>query len=294
MALKIQSGLIMLRLLFLLALPLFAALPKVTYNLPTDPIDVVIPCAPKDLETLELCLAGIKKNGQNIRRIIVISKEKLTDNAEWFDERSFPFTQRDIALEIFNQDEIAAQAYLDDPKNRIGWIYQQLLKFYALSVIPLISPNVLLLDSDVVFLRPIDFIASDGRPYFNPAHEYFSCYFEHAARLLPDLRRVYPQYSGVSHHMPIQKPILDDLFQLISTRHQTDPWRALCRCIDHAELFRSPLSEYEIYFNFVLLRTSQATIRPQRWIEISSLQSIPFYERSGFYYVACHTWRRNL
>lgn len=92
-----------------------------------EPIDAVIPCHKKDLETINMVINGIRKNVKNIRRIIVVSESKLTDKAEWFDERKFPFTQYDIAFEIF-QNEQKARDFMNHPKTRIGWIFQQFLK----------------------------------------------------------------------------------------------------------------------------------------------------------------------
>ena len=38
-------------------------------------IDVVIPCHPKDFSILPLCVRGIRENGKDIRRIIVVTKD---------------------------------------------------------------------------------------------------------------------------------------------------------------------------------------------------------------------------
>lgn len=252
----------------------------------------MIPCGPKDQETLELCVEGIRDNGIHVRRIIVVSKECMTHKAEWFSEDNYPFTKEDIALEIFRKDVDAAKQFLSLPNGRIGWIYQQFLKFYAPFVIPNISPNVLILDADVIFLNPASFMTEEGHPLFNFGDEYIPSYFAHAARLLPDLRRVFPKYSGISHHMLFQKPILEDLFRLISTQHKVEPWRAIARAIDPQEAPLSSLSEYEIYFNFVFLRTQQAKIRRLKWCGLSSLAPIHYYKKQRYAYVACHTWLR--
>ena len=52
------------------------------YPLSIEPIDVIIVCHPKDMLTLDLAINGIKENGNNIRRVIVISAEKLSDIAK--------------------------------------------------------------------------------------------------------------------------------------------------------------------------------------------------------------------
>lgn len=102
---------------------------KVHYDFTTEPLDVVIPCHIKDRKTLEPVISGIKNNIRH-RRIIIVAREKLTENAEWFDERAYPFSMAALANEIF-QNESQAMQFIHDPKSRMGWIYQQLLKLYA-------------------------------------------------------------------------------------------------------------------------------------------------------------------
>lgn len=285
----------MIHLVFLFFVCSLVAFQKVEYHFSNDLIDVVIPCAPKDLHTLEHCIDGIKKNGRHLRRIIVLSKEKFTENAEWFSEDLFPFSMQDVALEIFEGDERAAEEFVSSPLTQIGWIYQQLLKFYAPFVIPNISPNVLILDADVIFLKKTRFLTKEGEPYFIPGKKHYSSNFEHAARLLPDLKQVPARQSGIAHHMVFQKPVLEDLFRLIQMRHQVEPWRAMCRCIDPREIYLACMSEYEIYFNFIQLRSNQAHINPANWAEIHSLLLLPYYRRmEEDVFVACPEWFRKL
>ena len=54
-------------------------------------IDVVIPAHKKDVDTLDLCIDGIRNNVKDVRRIIVVSKDKLTDNQEFYSEEDFQF-----------------------------------------------------------------------------------------------------------------------------------------------------------------------------------------------------------
>lgn len=269
-------------------------IPKVKYEFSKEPIDVVIPCIRKDLLTLEKCIEGIRKNGKDVRRVIVLSGERLSGSAEWFDENSFPFSRRDLAIEIFGGDVAAAEEFMRAPNTRISWIYQQLLKFYVPFVIPEISSNVLILDADVIFLNPVEFVNSMGGPYFIPAREYMPAYFAHAARLVTGLRRVHAQHSGIAHHMLFQRVVLEDLFALIVKQHGVEPWKAMCRCVDREELFRSCMSEYEIYFNFVLLRSDQGVVHPLKWEQVHSLHNLAYYQRMGYVYVACPEWFRAL
>jgi hypothetical protein len=253
-------------------------------------IDVVIPCHPKDLTTLELAIEGIRRNGNGIRRIIVISCKNITPHAEWVDEAMFPFSKKDVALTIFKGDEQKASEYLQDPTNRIGWIYQQLLKLYAPLIIPEISPDVLILDADTIFLKSTNFIDNQGYALFNVGTEYNPAYFDHMHRLLPGLKKVYTEHSGISHHALFQKNILECLFNDIRNYHHLEPWQALCACIDCKELFAG-ISEYEIYFNFALLKGFKIKIRPLKFANIAfNSHAIQQHKRQKYDYVSCHSW----
>lgn len=266
---------------------------KRTFSLSVEPIDVVIPCAEKDKVTLDLCIEGIRKNGQNIRRIIVVSKEALTEKAEWFDEAKYPFSKRDLAFEIFQENVLAAEEFLNSPKSRAGWIFQQFVKLYAPFVIPNISSNVLILDADVIFLNSTSFMTEKGEPLFNTGSELHLPYFRHMEKLLPGLHRVYQKYSGICHYMLFQKPILEDFFTCIEKQHPgKKSWQAICQLIDQKEIFKSCLSEYEMYFNFALLRTAQAKVRCLKWIQLGTWEKAEEFRENGFSYMACQEWIR--
>lgn len=201
-------------LIFLLPIHIFC----IIYSLSNEPIDVVIPCAKKDQEILDLCINGIRKNGKNIRNIIVISSELYTNEAKWFDEKNFPFSKNDIADEIFQNNLQAKQDFLSSPRTRIGWIYQQLLKLYSPFVIPGISKNVLVLDADTIFLNSVEFTNDLGDPLFAIAKEYYKPYFDIAQKILPEFYRVNKKLSGICHHMIFQRSILENLFSQIQLK----------------------------------------------------------------------------
>jgi hypothetical protein len=258
----------------------------------SEPIDVVIPCTDKDLPTLEMSIQGIKENGKNIRRVVIISSEKLSDNAEWFNETDFPFQKYDIAVSLFKGDTAKASEYLKTPNNRIGWYYQQLLKLYAPFVIPNISSNVLIVDADTVFLNPVYFISPLGKALYNPSHEYHPPYFCHMAKLTErGVKRLYNQFSGISHHMLFQKEILQELFNNVESIHNKAFWDAFCSCVDDNEVYYSGASEYEVYFNFVLSKPDIAEIRPLQWATIR-LEDIPHHKKTSLHYISSHSWMR--
>lgn len=261
------------------------------YHFTADPIDVVIPCTLKDLPTLEHCISGIRKNGENIRRVIVVSDQRLSSSAEWFNETQYPFSKWNIARQICDS-EAAAETYIRAPNSRIGWIYQQFLKLYAPLVIPDISSNVLVLDADTIFLNRVTFLGRENVGLYNPGFEYHPPYFEHAQRVIPGFKKVFPRFSGICHHMLFQKSVLMDLLNTIEKIHGDSAWKSLCTCIDKREIFDSCMSEYELYFNFVFSRTKQVRIRHLKWIEISSLERLSKLGEEGYHYASCHAYMR--
>lgn len=259
------------------------------YPLTKDPIDVVFVAHAKDLRTLDLAIEGVKINVKNIRRIVVISAKKLTDKAEWFNEALFPFSINNVTSTIKNE---VLHGQLK-PIRSTGWIYQQLLKLYAPFVVPGLSPNMLTVDADTIFLNPVEFIDDHGNALYNVGIEYHKPYFEHAKKLISNnpIIKVFPNYSGICHHMLLQRPVIEDLFDNIKQTHHMEPWQALLKCINSQDLNNSCISEYEIYFNFVFARTDQVKLRFLIWQNLKfNIEEIKKRKLAGYHYVSCHSY----
>ena len=115
-------------------------------------------------------------------------------------------------------------------------------------------------------------------------------YFIHAKKLIPDFQQIFQQYSGISHHMLLQRCILEDLFALITKNHEIEPWKAMVCCIN--PYVRSSMSEYEIYFNFVFSRTDQVKIRLLKWANADEiyLNKLTEYKLQNYDYISCHAY----
>ena len=255
-----------------------------------EPIDVVIPCHEKDLITINLVIEGIRKNVHNLGRVIVVSARQLTDQAEWFDESKFPFSKKTIAYEIF-QDSEKAEEFLRAPNTRVGWIFQQFLKSYSIFVIPNISSNVLIVDADTIFLRPVQFQDPvTGAGLYNPGTEYHRPYFKHLKKVLPGFKKVYRHYSGISHHMLFQRSVMNALYNDIRAAHNEEPWKVFCHMVDKKEIPGSCMCiEYELYFNYVFARTNLVKIRELKWGNIPFRQ-FNVLKNHGYHYLSCHTY----
>ena len=232
--------------------------------------DIVIPTTKKDLNTLEECIAACKKYIKNYRNIIVISDKQYTNNALWFNEDNFQFSKNDL-INIIGEHW------------RFGWYYQQLLKLYAPFTIPNISDNILILDSDTIFLKNIDFF-HDNKPCYNYGTANHKPYFRHMKQLHSDLTRQDKKKSGICHHMIFQTHILRELFYKIETKHKKDFWRIFLESVDLSE--KSGASEYEIYFNYILkFHNENIKIRRLQWENSSKID-----DNKDLHYVSKHSY----
>lgn len=225
-------------------------------------IDVVIPVAAKDLPKLPFCLHGIAKHSKPaIRRIYVLSPQEITlpptQNGvpvQYLSEAAFPFTKQNICNAIERRG-----GYQNG-----SWYYQQLLKLYVFRAIPGLLPNVLILDSDYVWLEDTPFLTEDGRAllafgypfkWLLDAREYprkvDHVHAEFARRLVPGWTPQHP-FSGMQHHMLFQADILEELLTLVEHTHDQPAWRAF---VDHVTVEKwNAASEYVLYHHFTLDR----------------------------------------
>lgn len=284
------------RLLFCIFIFLFPLVvhgkEKKVYPLTNDPIDVVIVTHPKDKETLNDCICGIRENCKEVRRVIVVSSEVLTEEAEFFCEDQFPFTIEEIAMAIVRGDKKKRVKFFYGKHRTPGWYFQQCLKLYASLVIPDISPNVLILDSDTCFMNEVKFLnESNGGLFCLSTKRPKPSYFEHARRLVPGYKRMNPQYYSVCHHMLFQRPILEDLFKAVEEHHGKPFWKAFCHCVDTKD--NRGGSEFEIYYSYAHRNTDQVESRMLKWDDKSEFGKKDQLAAKGYHFCSFHTYLRN-
>jgi len=217
----------------------------------SHPFDAVIPFHPKDAEVLSYCVLGLRRYTTGLRNIYVVSKDDPEeDDIIWIPESLFPFSIPDV------------KAILQSTNGREGWYYQQLLKLYAFRVIRDILPHALLFDADCVICRPIRFFSPEGKIFLDwsekQGHE---AYFTHARAIMGDLfHQPDPEKSGITDHMMVHRPIMEGLLQKIESRgfaktnciEGYQAWRIFLEAVDPVQRDFSGMSEYEIYYNYVL------------------------------------------
>jgi hypothetical protein len=199
--------------------------------------DIVIPVGPNDIGFINTLIEYTQKNVIGFRNIYLVSYDDtlVVDGCITVSENIYPFSKADICAVM-------------GPQCRQNWYLQQLLKLYAVFVIPDVLDNVLIIDSDTFFLKPTQFFDNGVGLYFYMNERHIP-YFEHMNRLHPSLERVLENKSGICHHMMLQKPYLVELFELVKAYHNMDFWKAFLHCV--VEYNTSGASEYEIYFNFM-------------------------------------------
>ena len=253
--------------------------------------DVVIPIGPCDINQFKQQLEYTKRNIIGYRRIYLVC----------FDTSLLGFVNETDIIVVsetifpFNKNDITA---IHGDFERNGWYLQQLIKLYAGFVLPDIADRYLVIDSDTYFLTPTTFISeTSGKSLYNTGTEYHEPYFERMKRLYVSLGRVYPEYSGICHHMMFEKRFLRKLFDMVEKNHRNQPfWRVFLEQVN-CEHFgmniynASGASEYEIYFNFIMMyHSTEVEIRNLKWDNVSV--NPLFSKNDDLSYVSWHYYMR--
>ena len=114
--------------------------------------DIVVCVGPNDNDIIGQVLPYTKKNVIGYRNIYIITNNYdnlIIPECKIIDESIFPFKINDIAAYFYKYK---------GKNNRNGWYLQQLLKLYASFVIDELLENYLVIDADVFFLKPTEFL----------------------------------------------------------------------------------------------------------------------------------------
>ena len=211
--------------------------------------DLVIPVGPKDEELIKKNILCNKNRIDGYRNIylITVNENIKVDGCITINENIFPFNKKTV-IDIFGTDFYP------------GWYLQQLLKFYAGLIIPDILERYLVLDADVFLLKNINFI-QNNKIMMSYSEENHRPYMEHMSNLHPSLKRVYGDKSGIHHHMMFEKKYIQELFDMVEEYHKKDFYLAFLDSVP--EKYRdntTSASEYEIYFNFMLMNHKDKVI----------------------------------
>jgi len=172
-------------------------------NLP--PIDILIPCTTKDLDTLGLSIAGAIASTRNpVHEVRLLAPESVLPEIR----SRFP----DVALssdEELLDDSLLSYVSEAVPAERRGWVIQQLVKMAATMASG--RDACLVVDADTVLLQPRTWLADKGVQLLSLSHEFHTPYVLHAERMWGS-EHTASLVSFVTHHQLMQKSILVEMF----------------------------------------------------------------------------------
>ncbi|MBI3508310.1 MAG: hypothetical protein HY069_01555 [Chlamydiia bacterium] len=257
-------------------------LEKKRFPLTTAPLDVVLVASKKQRHLLDASIASVRRYVSHIGRIFVISSEPLTSNAEWIDETLFPFSKEAILDQLFG-NIVDKRRYTYNPRTQLDKIHTQLLYLYAPLVLPQLSPNILLLDPNTIFVNPVEFLDAEGGALFSVKDKFLTAHRALGVRLLPDF--FYNNHAEISHMVLMQTPILEELLQLLREKKGQEPWQLICKAIDPGKYYESCFSAFTLYGSFALGRAAEATLRPLKSATTLQICDLSKYQREGFHFV---------
>lgn len=255
-----------------------------------EPLRLVVPLGPNDVEMVELTLDAARRNIRDeLRSITVVCPGSVVDDLPYLGDEVIVVDEVDLlGTELIGRIHAAGGG---------GWIVQQLIKLSADKLgndLP-----ILCLDADTVLVTPQVFLEGDrvGRFVVN---EQIASYYEHLERVFGDT--VDPSWiSYVAHQMVFEPTVLVELRSAIEALHPGRCWEeTIIDAIDPAIRQGFGMSEFELYghfnhgtrhrplvhrafFNRPLLRSDLASVEDleARWGDRFRSVSFHSYMRSG-------------
>ena len=238
--------------------------------------DIVIPVGPNEKFVINKQIEYTKKNVIGYRNIYLICYDPtiIVDGCITINENIFPFsleTVRNIHGDL----------------SRNGWYLQQLLKLYALLVLPDILDKCLVIDSDTFFLKPTVFM-NNNECLYNYGTENHLPYFDHMSKLDVGLMKVDKNKSGICHHMMFERAYITEIITKVEEKHNNDKFYNIFLKLV-TDVTGSGASEYEIYFNYMLQNhIDKIKIRDLNWINSNNISHL----NSHYDYISCHWYMR--
>ena len=249
-------------------------------------IDFVIPCHPKDFPSLKIAAAGIKNISCANRVFVVSIKDPKLDGVIHIpEERYFKYISKEKIAEKFS-------TYAPHLLVRTKWVYQQFLKLYALEVIPELTDSYVLVDSDTIFLRDVQF--DSEKFYYCKAEEYHKPYLEPIKKLFGVEETI--GFSTICHHMIFNKEKMAEMHSFIKKKFDSDSlFETILSILDYTEA--SCISEWDLYSNYMILNYPEMCEQRQlSWDDISFIPIKSHLDefKEYFDFVSCHAYRRGI
>ena len=253
--------------------------------------DVVTPIHEKDLNNYKKYLSTNKKYLNHSSTFYYISdKDHNIPESVFIDENLYPFTKNSINEYL--------KKYI--PKDRIGWYYQQLLKLNIFNINQNFKENILILDADIIFLKPFFIIKKDiPNLYYiefdkNDSKKIHKSYIHTLKYLIPDMN-INEKNSGVCHHILFKKSILTSLLNKIEKNFNKPTWMSICDSVisyynDNGYNI-SIFSEYELYFHYVRhYYKEHYEIKNNLLFLDTNINKFKWIDKKDYKFIGNHSW----
>ncbi len=249
----------------------------------TQPLDVVIPYHEKDAGIINLCVKSCLKFVDGVGKIFLIS-------------RGCPQDLKDPVIHI-EEDKLFGECglnkrYIEERwKSRnykrlelSGWLFQQFIKLGCYKTLDGLSPNYLVIDSDVVWLKKTGFL-NGNKALVSYSDEYYEPDYLCCEKLLCE--KLQRKYSFIAHHMPMNKDILEELFCAIEKKHNKKWYDYV---IDNFSNDNLRFSEYQLYGNYLMKNCSDRfNLRRLRYLQTFKLKYYPLIIMDWYNYIVFHS-----
>lgn len=242
--------------------------------------DVVIPYHVKDALPVQYCIKSCLKNFTGLNNIYVIGIESPRLNHICFRKED------DFLSGGLNK------RYIEDRWRKIGfaglnlsgWLYQQFIKLGCVYAIKELCENYIVVDSDVVFLKPLEFY-KDGKCLLSHTREFFEPDFLCCEYLLGI--KADRNFSFIAHHMPMKKRLVREMLGEIEKRHN-EPWFDVI--IKSFADGKCRFSEYQLYGQYLHNRhQDKILIRKLRYLQRYKLKYFPLVFCGAVDYMVFHS-----
>ena len=239
-------------------------------------LDVVIPCDLAQGPALASCITSLYLHMRDLSRILVISPQPLTDQAEWVDEARFPFHRTDLPQWVpFLTNHDRRRAALTT------WpLQRQLLKLCVGLVVPDLSDPYLAVDPSVILLQPLPWVHEDGSPWQYVEQRYHMPFYAHLNRLVPGLRRIIPGSAHPSVQV-IDRAVVEQLQAEVQAVHHAPLWQAIVARIDPFQWAKGGCSIPDLLANYRQRMGKPSHYGELCWSEVTSDQEMEAARQRG-------------
>ena len=261
-----------------------------------EELTLVMTLQPKDLWIAREAVGFAQKNVLHPIREILIMSPADAEVSSWAEAAGYRWVDEKEVATLSLQE--VREALPPHAANRDTWIYQQLLKMAADTLVK--TENYLILDADTLLLKPRVFKNGETR-WLDYSHERNLLYLKSYRELLGRKARFWPSY--VCHHLFVEKEHLTALKaelkvvtglawdRAIVAVAESGPWSPKEKGINPFNFF----SEYELYnnwllrqdgeFHFQYFRNYAARGYDPKTLQIEKLvESLPsFYQWASFH-----------